>query len=1054
MEREDVTDETKDPILEAGTPEAEAYLARVEAFADTLGERMEKVLEAFEKEHHLSLRVFVDLIRGGLESLRHYIEAPEEKEVSWENPWTELHYAAEWDWDGGCPLFHRANLPETVLEALRKGENPMKLKEVGELGASIIGEALYPWTLHMLTHEVAVHVKDGAEVELLFADPKVKEELDALPSNEERDARLASLREPFSIGGLKVEAEDGEPYILTALDHPEAQPGTLPEWAEEVERRRKELPELHFWGEAAGVPYQGAVVLMIHPLVVDEDKREAYFPIVVGLVFAPVGAVPDEKLDEVETAVDPSSWSEEEKAALWKMLIEDIPSDLLKKGETAAATVGVEGQESAAEVGRVAVTAEERTFIVPPENRTVMVPPENRVFLVPAGPPAPERRYLLDAPTRMDRKAAAVLAHVGGVNLPRKWKSVKKWEDLVQEEVERLQDTFGDEAFGELLEKRTSPKGETIIRLTTKAQDALLESRGYQGFRRIVRDVDGVNREYIIKRFRSGDGYTEVLLTWYGQAWPLVDEGREKAKQDLERLREEASMGLLFEELDEKVQKEIDSRLRLMESIRDAREVMAAILHKFGAVGENPLRVSSWELRTLLECEKDPHGFRRVLGCLRALQEVRFRFRVAGVLGMSQDTFGSFLGTITYIPRGGEPQSWEAILESKGGHREGDFLLSIADEFVGCLKVFQNPLPTIKNLRRLLTTYDWGHKLSREEKKALGAGYIKGISSVVPYFDRAKGFTETQSRLRAWIEDNLTRKKHGARPGHRTVQVKAGPEAEEPRTYGRDFCPLLPAERLFHGALGHFPGKTAERGRRLFGTPTTPTKTSGGHTAGLLSEMGYTLPPGAAGAKRAEIAQKALQDLRAVVEEAFGGVVAGRHGEHWVSLTDAEKLPVDTLLKKVSWYLFLAQDWRERIPQAVEDYYAERHARGETPYKVKVTKDRALTEREGVESGLPTAVGLAWESLNVRLYIARKERKLSQAAVGILFGVSQKTVDYWEKGPERGEDGKVRGKPIPADVAPLILRWVEEGTPPTADELATLAVRRKVRPGTRKPQHH
>jgi len=51
---------------------------------------------------------------------------------------------------------------------------------------------------------------------------------------------------------------------------------------------------------------------------------------------------------------------------------------------------------------------------------------------------------------------------------------------------------------------------------------------------------------------------------------------------------------------------------------------------------------------------------------------------------------------------------------------------------------------------------------------------------------------------------------------------------------------------------------------------------------------------------------------------------------------------------------------------------------------------------------------------------------------------------------ETKEDGTVRGKAIPADVAPLVLRWIDTGETPTEDELATLENRRKVKPGTRK----
>lgn len=92
-------------------------------------------------------------------------------------------------------------------------------------------------------------------------------------------------------------------------------------------------------------------------------------------------------------------------------------------------------------------------------------------------------------------------------------------------------------------------------------------------------------------------------------------------------------------------------------------------------------------------------------------------------------------------------------------------------------------------------------------------------------------------------------------------------------------------------------------------------------------------------------------------------------------------------------------------------------------------------------------MGLDTEPLWIRLYIARKEKKLSQAAVGRIFGVSQGTANYWERETDPGEDGKVHGKAIPADVVPLIVRWVEAGTIPTAEELAVINARRQKKPG-------
>jgi len=1038
-----MTEETKDKSAEdvktsPVSPEVETHNGRVKSFKAAIKKILLTVQASLMAKHpELTAELLVDFIHGGLFTLKNYIEDPNATEVSWANPWVESRYSVDWDWENGGILPTGPNLPESIIEALKGEEDPERLAsspETREVMTSRFIEYLRKRALLAFTHKVAVHVKGGETVGYSILDPEVQKELDATTTEEERTVRFEELTEPLSFGGLRVQDEDGNLSSLAPLEKPTGEGVRKlplpPELAEALGTEGEKLPKIYFSGTVRGAPYQGSVVIMLYPLMVDEDRREAYFPILTGLVFAPVAAdLKDLDLQSREllsTGWDPTTWTEEERSRLWEELLVDLPKELREK------------------LGITETKAVSLQFFVPTEEKAPEAPPT----VVPSsvGPPPPERRYLLDAPTRIDRGAAVLVAHVGGLSLPRKWGSVKTWDSYEEDEVKRLQETYGDEAFkdlrrenndsnahGRLLVKRTNAQGETEIKLTKEAEDELLATVGHKGFRKIIKDTDGLRREYLIKRFRAASGHIEVRLSWYGQAWPLVDEGRKKAKMDLTALQEEARQGKLFDKLDAKIKEELNSRLRLMESIRDAREVMESILYSFGAVGENPLRVPAWNFKTLLECEKDPDGFRRVMGCLRALQEVRFYTQAAKIPGLSRTSFGPFLANVKYV--GGGP----------GRHGDGDFFLTINPDFVDSLKVFQTTNYKIKDPYRVL--YDWGKRLSKEEQK--GLRYIKGFTSLAPYYDRARGFTPAQSKLRQWIEDNVTRNKDGTRKGGPSVRVPFHTaDADEPRLYGRPFCPLLPEGRQFHGALAHFPGGRGEKGRTLFGTPTSGTKKSGGHKAGLLQVMGYSLPPGAARAKRAEIVRKALQDMRAVVEEAFGGMVVGLHEGQWLSLHDAEKLHVDILLKRVTWYLFLSTDWRDRIPKEVEDYHEKRRARGEVSYQVKTTKDHRLVERADVRRGLPPeAVGLGTEPLGTRLYIARNERKWSQTAVGKLFGVSRRMVDYWEKGAETTESGRPQGRPIPKDVARLVQGWVETGTAPTAEEMTNILSRRKKKHG-------
>jgi transcriptional regulator with XRE-family HTH domain len=75
-----------------------------------------------------------------------------------------------------------------------------------------------------------------------------------------------------------------------------------------------------------------------------------------------------------------------------------------------------------------------------------------------------------------------------------------------------------------------------------------------------------------------------------------------------------------------------------------------------------------------------------------------------------------------------------------------------------------------------------------------------------------------------------------------------------------------------------------------------------------------------------------------------------------------------------------------------------------------------------------------------RLYAALAERKLKRKDLARIFGVSCAAVTYWLNGLKLGEDPK-DAKPIPGDLAILMVRWLETGQEPTPQELAALPSR-------------
>ena len=85
---------TRDNPTEA-TPE-DLTAAALNAALVRLGELAGNVDENLPNWRAVSL---LDLVAGGLDNLRGYIEDPTEEGVSWESPFVELRYAQEWDFE-------------------------------------------------------------------------------------------------------------------------------------------------------------------------------------------------------------------------------------------------------------------------------------------------------------------------------------------------------------------------------------------------------------------------------------------------------------------------------------------------------------------------------------------------------------------------------------------------------------------------------------------------------------------------------------------------------------------------------------------------------------------------------------------------------------------------------------------------------------------------------------------------------------------------------------------------------------------------------------------
>jgi len=951
---------------------------------------------------HWSVPALLDLVYQGVSYLRSDIENPEIEAVSWASPFIEVRHPVLWDWENGAlpPLyFEPEDFTDEKLREYKKNEEEFLGKFVETTGSVLSVTAL------LLLTNGTVYFKRGQEYSVSALRNFAPDPPEGL-TDEEKAAKLEELARPFVF----------------------SKPGDGLEGS----------------GTCNGKPFTFSLVVEFHPLVVDLDEERAFLPVLVGLDMEGEGG-------------DASLWPEEDRAELWKGLLEGLEEAYGRMGSKAEEAGEPAPAAQTVPVHILDYRGPRETAPSPKDSPVVTVPPPERSPLERGTFPVAFGRALGDG------KALALLNHLHPVRLPAKrWSSLRSWPDLVEAEVQRIRDEEGEDAFedlrqktgnskarGPLLSRRFRAGGHEVVELTAEAEKRLKIREGLGTGLRYLDPTTGA--EYFLRLFQVGGGYLEVGLSWYGMAGPWVEEWRKLQGQETEDLSRGGRQELLFEDLEEKRRERVELAVRRFQGLEDGRKIMELALGQVGRQAQNPARIPAVVFRELLGLHHEKDWRARIKEGLEALRSCSFR--VTSFDTEKVEGYGSFLSSWWYYGAGG------------GAHGEGDYFLNVETAFLGCLSVFESGRRKLSSNKELVQ-YDFGKKPTAEEKKDLGWGRRgkkeKGgpVSTFVPFdagrvfYNAQAGLTPAQTRLVAFLEKELTLRKDGVSTtlgDHKTRKAsQAKPtatDANEPRLYGRDFCPLLPEGKLFHGALGHF-FHHAEAGRSLYGTQTRSTATGGQHTDGLLSVLGYYLPPGSAYAERGRLVRQAFEDLQAVVVDYLGGVVAARGPEgRWLTLEDAAKLPETDLGRRTKWFLFLPETWGEDRRRKWEK--ASRWTATEDPAEAARAREALLArtlEAPKAETGL--------DLLRHRLRAARLNRNLSFEDVGRLFGVSKVTVYRWELGPEPDldEGGKVKGDRIPPERVPLVARWVETGEVPTVEELASLKTRRQgVNPETGKP---
>ena len=377
-----------------------------------------KALEDYEgAEPNWRLQRTFQLILGGLHSLRHYIEEPTDPNISWADPFVELQYDVDWDWglwEGQRRIGGRTLCGDIGLEDFAAKTTQDKAALAKKLAGNFLQHLDF---ILLRCHTLgAAYIKRENNYEPII-NVWTQSELDKLPESEAQ-ARLEDLLTPFTISGYPLKINEDavrEALQEEILDTPDLTEKAFEEQCRAClswKRKSFDVPALRLKGIVDGSPFSGSVVLQIHPLVVDEGERRAYFPVVVGLVF------------EGED-IDPASWSTNDRRSFWENLL----------GELDAVRGGLR------ELGR-----KQR----PNHLNCPLQWWSRRTFPLAFG------RAL------GDENVLDFVRHVHRVRLPRKWSTIPRWEQLKDEEVRRILEEEGESAFENHRETTGDPDAERL----------------------------------------------------------------------------------------------------------------------------------------------------------------------------------------------------------------------------------------------------------------------------------------------------------------------------------------------------------------------------------------------------------------------------------------------------------------------------------------------------------------------------------------------------------------------------------------------------------------
>lgn len=246
------------------------FKAKFDKFDKIFNEFLNKYMET---NPELARITASQLIQSAILSLKHYIENPEDKEVTWDNPCIELEYTVEAEEGEDIFSHYFSKVTEPNLQ------EPKQLMEMVAKGF-LITKTLTAFAV--LTENIAILREKDKEEVLLPADTIAK--LEKL-SQEEKQKALEEIQEKFF--GYERKGEVVKSPTLS-------------------------IPFQGIVTDAKGRKRKFKCVLFLDfkPLIINVDARRIYYPLTVGL--------------DCYSGYKPTRWSEKDRQKFWNKLLKII----------------------------------------------------------------------------------------------------------------------------------------------------------------------------------------------------------------------------------------------------------------------------------------------------------------------------------------------------------------------------------------------------------------------------------------------------------------------------------------------------------------------------------------------------------------------------------------------------------------------------------------------------------------------------------------------------------------------------------------------------------